>query len=271
MIWILVFILLLSLIPIIVVCVTKTKQALNDQDEIKATLPKIFEGERRAKATLNYNGIISGMHVSSMGHKFIDYKTVHHAPDNLNIDLDFKNRKIACYMLNPFEFHLYNFSDLYRYDFTVNDGSVDFSSVNLNMGKYIGGIGIGVGVTNGSAQQEITAMILMLQFRNGEFFPINFTHNVSCYKGDSFYNRCMMQAKTFCQRLDLIIEENQNNAYCQKNQIPIATQQSPMQPHTQENQSESFQNQSTKKVCPNCSSEHHLTAVFCAKCGTRLD
>ena len=210
MIWAIVAILAVALVFIMINNVKQTKKAIADQNEIKETLPKILEGEQKAKSDLAANGITPTAHASTMGHKFIDYKTKHNAPDNLNVELDFTNNKIACYMLNPYEFHVYNFSDLHKYEFTINNGSVDFSSVTTGVGTAIGGIGIGIGVTNGTSRQEITGMSLMMYFKDGTDFALNFTQNVSCYAGDEFYLTCLATAKVFCEKLELILEKNKN-------------------------------------------------------------
>lgn len=203
-------ILVIAFVLIMVHNVKQTKCALKDQNEIKETLPKILSGKARAENALRENNIVSTACASTMGHKFIDYKTVHNAPDNLNVVLDFTNKKIACYMLNPYEFHTYNFSDLRKYDFTVNNGKVDFSSSSLGVGTSLGGMGIGVATTQGSSQQQITAMALMLYFKDGTDFALNFTQNITCYKGDEFYLMCLNAAKSFCAKLDIILEENQS-------------------------------------------------------------
>lgn len=210
MIWGIMAALVVALVIIMVYNVKKTKQAVNDKNEIAETLPRILEGRERANDDLSKNGVKPTAHASTMGHKFIDYKTKHNAPDNLNVELDFESKKIACYMLNPYEFYLYDFKDLHHYEFSINNGKVDFSTVSLGVGTSIGGIGVGVGTTNGTAQQQITSMMLMLCFKNGTDFALNFTQNVSCYQGDEFYTTCLASAKSFCAKLDLILEENNN-------------------------------------------------------------
>ena len=208
MIWGFVGVLVVAFVIIMIYNVKKTKAAISDNNEINNTLPLIMNGRSRADADLAANGIIATTKASTMGHKFVDYKTKHNAPDNLNVELDFTNKKMACYMLNPYEFHVYNFADLHRYDFTVNNGKVDFSTVSVGIGTGIGGFGVGVGASSGVAQQEITAMALELYFKDGTDFVLNFSHNVTCYQGDEFYLMCMGTAKSFCAKLDLILEEN---------------------------------------------------------------
>ena len=203
-------VLVIAFVWIMVYNIKNTKRALKDRKEINETLPKILSGKTRAEKELRENNIVSTACASTMGHKFVDYKTVHHAPDNLNVVLDFTNKKIACYMLNPYEFRTYNFNDLRKYDFTINNGSVDFSSTSLGTGTSFGRIGVGIATTQGSSQQEITAMALMLYFKDGTDFMLNFTQNITCYQGDEFYLMCLTQAKSFCAKLDIILEENKS-------------------------------------------------------------
>lgn len=188
--------------------ITMTKKANRDQKEIRETIPKIKEGAEKAKNELAKNSFVQTEHYSSLGYKFTDYRTKFHMPDNLNFDIDAVHKRFACYLLVPYGMRIYNYADLRSVELMINNGKVETSSISSGMATGIGGVGVGLGATSGTAQQQVTAMIVLINFRDGNQHFINFLDNIPTYQGSDRYNVAVTSAKNLISKLEIIIEEN---------------------------------------------------------------
>ncbi len=173
--------------------------------KIEADLPMIKESAERAKEELKKSGMAVSKHYSSMGYKWIEYKTKYNVADNLNLDLDDTNKKLACYMLKPYSFKLYAYADIMKCELLVNNGKVDTQSTKVGTGTAIGGVGVGVSNAYGTARQEVMGIIASVYFKDGEQFAINFTNNIRCYTDEDFYVTSLANAKEFCGKIESII------------------------------------------------------------------
>lgn len=192
------------LILLVVFLVLKTRRALGDKAQMEADLPVIRQNEQAAQYALYQNGIVCSAHYSNLGYKFIDYRTKYNAPDNLNFIIDEVNKKFVAYMLLPYSFKVYSFSDYEKSELIINNGQVITTAVTSAAGTSIGGIGVGLGVTNATSQQQITALGVMVTFKNGDVESINFLDNVATYEGSERYNIALANAKQFRDKLELL-------------------------------------------------------------------
>lgn len=192
------------LILLVVFLVLKTRRALGDKAQIEADLPVIRQNEQAVQYALQQNGIVCSAHYSNLGYKFIDYRTKYNAPDNLNFIIDEVNKKFVAYMLLPYSFKVYSFSDYEKSELIINNGQVITTAVTSAAGTSIGGIGVGLGVTNATSQQQITALGVMVTFKNGDVESINFLDNVATYEGSERYNIALANAKQFRDKLELL-------------------------------------------------------------------
>lgn len=192
------------LILLVVFLVLKTRRALGDKAQMEADLPVIRQNEQAVQYALQQNGIVCSAHYSNLGYKFIDYRTKYNAPDNLNFIIDEVNKKFVAYMLLPYSFKVYSFSDYEKSELIINNGQVITTAVTSAAGTSIGGIGVGLGVTNATSQQQITALGVMVTFKNGDVESINFLDNVATYEGSERYNIALANAKQFRDKLELL-------------------------------------------------------------------
>ena len=192
------------LILLVVFLVLKTRRALGDKAQMEADLPVIRQNEQAAQYALYQNGIVCSAHYSNLGYKFIDYRTKYNAPDNLNFIIDEVNKKFVAYMLLPYSFKVYSFSDYEKSELIINNGQVITTAVTSAAGTSIGGIGVGLGVTNATSQQQITVLGVMVTFKNGDVESINFLDNVATYEGSERYNIALANAKQFRDKLELL-------------------------------------------------------------------
>ena len=192
------------LILLVVFLVLKTRRALGDKAQMEADLPVIRQNEQAVQYALQQNGIVCSAHYSNLGYKFIDYRTKYNAPDNQNFIIDEVNKKFVAYMLLPYSFKVYSFSDYEKSELIINNGQVITTAVTSAAGTSIGGIGVGLGVTNATSQQQITALGVMVTFKNGDVESINFLDNVATYEGSERYNIALANAKQFRDKLELL-------------------------------------------------------------------
>ena len=192
------------LILLVVFLVLKTRRALGDKAQMEADLPVIRQNEQAVQYALQQNGIVCSAHYSNLGYKFIDYRTKYNAPDNQNFITDEVNKKFVAYMLLPYSFKVYSFSDYEKSELIINNGQVITTAVTSAAGTSIGGIGVGLGVTNATSQQQITALGVMVTFKNGDVESINFLDNVATYEGSERYNIALANAKQFRDKLELL-------------------------------------------------------------------
>ena len=192
------------LILLVVFLVLKTRRALGDKAQMEADLPVIRQNEQAVQYALQQNGIVCSAHYSNLGYKFIEYRTKYNAPDNLNFIIDEVNKKFVAYMLLPYSFKVYSFSDYEKSELIINNGQVITTAVTSAAGTSIGGIGVGLGVTNATSQQQITALGVMVTFKNGDVESINFLDNVATYEGSERYNIALANAKQFRDKLELL-------------------------------------------------------------------
>lgn len=192
------------LILLVVFLVLKTRRALGDKAQMEADLPVIRQNEQAAQYALYQNGIVCSAHYSNLGYKFIEYRTKYNAPDNVHFIIDEVNKKFVAYMLLPYSFKVYSFSDYEKSELIINNGQVITTAVTSAAGTSIGGIGVGLGVTNATSQQQITALGVMVTFKNGDVESINFLDNVATYEGSERYNIALANAKQFRDKLELL-------------------------------------------------------------------
>lgn len=192
------------LVGVIVFIVIRTKQAQQDRARMEADLPVIRQNEQAAQYALYQNGIVCSAHYSNLGYKFIEYRTKYNAPDNVHFIIDEVNKKFVAYMLLPYSFKVYSFSDYEKSELIINNGQVITTAVTSAAGTSIGGIGVGLGVTNATSQQQITALGVMVTFKNGDVESINFLDNVATYEGSERYNIALANAKQFRDKLELL-------------------------------------------------------------------
>ncbi len=197
-------VILLFLIPYLII---KTNAAQRDKQQMEKDVPIILANNKKIEEELKQRGFESSYSVSSFGYKFFEYKTKYHAPDNLNLQIDAQRNEIACYMLLPYDFKVYAFNDLVKYDLLVNNGQIDTKTLTLATGTSIGGVGIGVGSTDGTSKQRVNSIGVMLYFDNGDAFGINFLNNIYCYQGDERYVGAIMEANKLTIQLDKILSK----------------------------------------------------------------
>lgn len=196
-----------AFVGVVAFCILKTVQSKKDFGEIEKDVPIITANAEKAKADKLAAGFVSSEQFSSFGYKFFEYGTKYNCPDNLNVEIDRTNKKIACYMLLPYDFHIYSFTDLFKCEFMINNGKVDISTVTTGVGTSVGGMGVGIGVTSGTAEQQINAVAAMLTFKNGENFILNFLNNKVATQGSDAYNEALYLAKDFCNKMEIILKE----------------------------------------------------------------
>lgn len=201
-------VLAVAFVAVSVFCILRTRQHKKDYSEIEKNVPVITANEQKAKANKLAAGFVSDEQFSSFGYNFFEYGAKYNCPDNLNIELDRTNKKIACYMLLPYDFHIYSFADLFKCEFMINNGKVDISTVTTGVGTSVGGLGVGIGVTSGTAEQQINAVAAMITFKNGDNFILNFLNNRVAAQGSDAYNEALFLAKDFCNKMEIIISEN---------------------------------------------------------------
>ena len=193
---------------IIAFCIKQTIQHNKDYTQIKNDLPIIQQNSQIIEAKLSELHIDRKNHYSSLGYKFIQYRTEFNAPDNLNLIVDYSNKLFVEYLFLPYTFNTHNFEDLFDYALFVNDGKVETEKTGLATGSAVGGIGFGVSTSTSTSQTEVTAICVSLYFKDGTSCGINFIDNVKCYKGDTRYNTAIAQANEFCRQMELIKKQN---------------------------------------------------------------
>lgn len=189
----------------IVFCIFKMKKTKRNLQQIEADIPVILENDKKIKEQLQSRGFVTNYSASSFGYRFWEYQTKHKAPNNLNLLLDNEHCEIVCYMLLPYDFKVYSFKNLLKYELNVNNGQVETTSNSLATGTSIAGIGIGSASTSGTSKQKVNSIIVQLYFDNGDLFGINFLNNASCYQGDEKYCCAITEAQRLSAQLDKIL------------------------------------------------------------------
>ncbi len=192
------------LVCLVVFLVLRTKKAMGDKSQMEADLPVIRQNEQAAQYALYQNGIVCSAHYSNLGYKFIEYRTKYNAPDNVHFIIDEVNKKFVAYMLLPYSFKVYSFSDYEKCELTVNNGMLETSTVGTGAGTSLGGIGVGVGVANSTSSQQVTSITVSVTFKNGDVAYVNFLDNIMAYQGDNRYNVALASAKQFRDKLELL-------------------------------------------------------------------
>ena len=207
--YVLIPILVIAFVAVLTYCIIKTKKHYADMNYINTTIPIINANYQKAQKELKDSGFLSSERFSSFGHKFVEM--MGKAENNLNVELDRTNRKIACYMLNPYSLTIRNFEDIFSVELLINNGKVDTTAITGGLGTSLGGFNIGTAVTSGTSQQVVNSMMVLLAFKEGEPFCINFLNNVACYQGDDRYNSALFDAKDFVSKIQMIIKECDHN------------------------------------------------------------
>ena len=202
----LMIVLVIAFVGVMVYNVKRTKKHVKDGKELEENVPIIRENFKRIQEELRKNGFLSSERVSSFGYNFFEYRTKYHVEDNLNVEIDNEHRLLACYSLKPYELKIRSFQELFNAELLINNGEVDTTTVTSGVGTALGGVGIGMAVSNGTSRQQVNSIIVLLSFKDGDQFAINFLNNVACYQGDDAYNTALVCAKQFLNKLQLIIQ-----------------------------------------------------------------
>lgn len=146
---------------------------------------KIFRAVREveknynlAQQSIEKSGLKPTKHYSSFGHKWIEYRTQYKAKDNLHIELDEQNKKIIVYMLEPYYFNIYDYSDVVDVNITIEDGAkkITYQQVSYTFDSYV------------------ESICVTINFKDGTFFNLSANDNAKCYVGDAVYQKAISQA-----------------------------------------------------------------------------
>ena len=154
----------------------------NNYNEIKNNIAIIQSNYVKAKQELLEKGFVSNEHLSSFGYNFIEYRNCFNATDNMHIEIDYENKKIAYYMLLPYLFEIKEFNEI--------------GKVELVTEKQI---------KNGRV--FYTTIAVKINFADGKFFGLSVSDNMGCYENDNDYKKYMEDANIFIEKIEKLIKE----------------------------------------------------------------
>lgn len=162
--------------------IIKMVQLYNNYKEIKSNIPIIKINYAKAKQELLDNGFVSSEHISSFGYNFIEYRNCFNATDNLHIEIDHENKKLAQYMLLPYTFVIKEFKQI----------------VNVELGTD-------TIIKNG--RNFYKAIVVTIAFNDGDSFCLSANDNIGCYENDEHYLKSMQDANLLIDKLKKLKEE----------------------------------------------------------------
>lgn len=185
------------------------RERKREKEKFDALVPVAKESYEQVQRELKGSGFVSSERIGSFGYEEIDRCYKGKIEDNVNVEIDQTSRKIACYILRPYELKVYGFDDLFSAEVIINNGSVSTSATTRGTGVSVGMLHTGKAVTSGSSNQIVRAIIVLLAFKDGKQFPVNFLdQNVFiCYEGDEKYNDALLKAKSFMTKMQVILND----------------------------------------------------------------
>ena len=185
------------------------RERRREEGKYEALVSEAKESYERVQRELRSSGFVSSERIGSFGYEELNRRYKGKIEDNVNVEIDQTGRKIACYILDPYELNVYGFDDLFNAELIINNGSVSTSATTRGTGVSVGMLHAGKAVTSGSSNQIIRAIIVLLAFKDGKQFPVNFLdHNTfTCFEGDEKYNEALLKAKSFMTKMQVILND----------------------------------------------------------------
>ncbi len=121
--WIIVLIVLgsIALLALIVYVISYVYAAKQIKAQVEAQKPEILENAEKAKAALAKSGLNASKIYGSGGWKYTAYQTKYDLPNNFNLVFDEETKKVAYYSLLPYEFSVYDASQIVGYGFSLGE------------------------------------------------------------------------------------------------------------------------------------------------------
>ncbi len=182
-------------------------------ETIREDIYKIKQNTTKVIKDMERAGVLNATkHFSVTGYsKYTEYRTDFNGPDNVHAIFDDKNKKIACYMLEPYVLMVYDYKDILKTELTINNGVMETSSTTVSSAGFGGNVAVGTSNSFGTIRQTVTSILGTVFFKDGESFSLGFNNNVGCYSDGAYYRTCVANAKAFCAKVEAVIQQEREH------------------------------------------------------------